>query len=263
MLFRHAIEMLARNRKFWRRFPSRYGRRPILVSPDAALRWLRPGEAAFEGFLLDLADTVRRGMIVWDLGANVGAFAIAAAHRSGAKLIAIEPDPFLADLLQRSCAANPDLDIELVSMAVADKEGEAELAVSGRGRACNALTAGHLPHDHGVSRGHIRVPTTTLDALLDRFPAPDLLKIDIEGAEALALDGASRLLTDIRPIICIEVRRETKDEVEQRLAACGYRCEGGENLIAIPTLDQPPEYRLMPPARQRAVNDGRLAVAPS
>lgn len=234
MVLRHAVELLARNRKFWRRLPARYGRRRILVSPDAALRWLKPGERAFERFLLDLADSVAPGMIVWDLGANVGAFAIPAAHRSGAKVVAIEPDPFLLSLLDETRKANPDLDVEIVAAAVSDAKGDAELAVSGRGRACNALTAGHLPQDHGESRGHITVPTTTLDDLLAIYPAPDLLKIDIEGAEVLALGGATRMLNDVKPKICIEVRKETRQEVERILEAAGYRFEGGENLMAEP-----------------------------
>jgi FkbM family methyltransferase len=237
MLFRHALELIARNRKYWRRFPARYGRRRILVSPDAALRWLRPGEAAFERFLLDLADTLEPGMVVWDLGANVGVFAVSAAHRTGAKVVAIEPDPFLSNLLTRTCRANPDLDIDLVEAAVSDSKGMADLAVAGRGRACNALSAGHLPQDHGISRGHIMVPTTTLDDLLEAYPAPALLKIDIEGAELLALAGATRLLASVRPKICIEVRQETRAQAERILTANGYRFEGDENVMAVPIPD--------------------------
>ncbi len=250
MLLRHAVELLARNRKFWRRLPARYGRRRILVSPDAALRWLQPGERAFERFLLDLADSLAPGMIVWDLGANVGAFAVPAAHRTGAKVVAIEPDPFLLGLLEQTCSANPDLDIEIVPAAVSDAKGDAELAVAGRGRACNALSAGHLPQDHGTSRGHITVPTTTLDDLLALHPPPDLLKIDIEGAELLALAGAERMLNVARPKICIEVRDETRREVERRLEAAGYRFEGDENLIAEPIAERAAGRG--PPGKRRA-----------
>lgn len=237
MFLRRAVELFARDRKYWRRFPARYGRRKILVSPDAALRWLRPGEGAFERFLLELADSIAPGAVVWDLGANVGVFAVAAAHRTGAKVVAIEPDPFLSDLLVQTCEANLDLDIEIVTAAASNAKGTAELALAGRGRACNALTAGHLPQDHGNSRGHIVVPTTTLDDLLLLHPPPDFLKIDIEGAEALALAGAARVLNLVRPRICIEVRKETRGEVEQVLMANGYRFEGDENLIALPLPD--------------------------
>ena len=47
--------------------------------------------------------------------------------------------------------------------------------------------------------------SVTGDFLLDHWPAPDFVKMDVEGAELLALQGAGRLLEEVRPTFYIEV----------------------------------------------------------
>ena len=66
------------------------------------------------------------------------------------------------------------------------------------------------------------VPMFTLDRLLDYFPAPDIIKIDVEGAEVEVLQGGSRMIEDIRPIIICEVARSTRDVITSILHAAGY-----------------------------------------
>jgi hypothetical protein len=64
--------------------------------------------------------------------------------------------------------------------------------------------------------------TVSLDWLLERFPAPTVLKIDIEGAEALALRGARRLLAEARPRMLLEVYEDNAEEVGALLREHGY-----------------------------------------
>jgi len=65
--------------------------------------------------------------------------------------------------------------------------------------------------------------TVTLDWLLGWFPAPAVMKIDIEGAEAWALRGAQRVLGEARPRLLLEVYEENADEVGDLLRDYGYR----------------------------------------
>jgi FkbM family methyltransferase len=237
MFARRVAELLFRNVWYKRRLPKSFGSRPIYVSPDAALRWLARSSYAFEKALLDLADTVQPGEVVWDIGASVGGFAIPAATRASFTL-AVEADPFLASLLSRTVRQNPDLDVHVLCAAVSDRFGRDRFAISGRGRNASGLTAGRLSTMHGRSRQTISVPTTTLDALLSSLPAPDLLKIDIEGAELLALQGATHILNVIRPRLYIEARPPIRVEVEAFLARAGYDCapRGDHDLLALPRM---------------------------
>src|SRR5258708_2301644 len=102
---RRLLEMVGRGRAFRRRLPRQFGRRPIWVTPDSRLRYLRPGSAGFDLELLGYIERyVNEGDVVWDIGANLGEFTIGAAHRVGSSgsVLAIEPDCTLAALLLRS-----------------------------------------------------------------------------------------------------------------------------------------------------------------
>jgi FkbM family methyltransferase len=229
MKLRTLVERLARNRSFARRFPSEFGRRPIQVSPDAALRWLKPDASAFETALLAIArHFIKPGMVTWDIGANVGVFTVAAGHLSGAPVLAIEADPFLAGLLRRTSARNPDLHIDILCVAVGDRDGVARFRVAGRGRASSGIEGGELSTQHGETRQILNVPMLTLDRLLDDFPAPQFVKVDVEGAELLLLAGAETLLRDVRPTLLIEVTDKTRAQAARVFETAGYRLLDGD-----------------------------------
>jgi hypothetical protein len=75
----------------------------------------------------------------------------------------------------------------------------------------------------GGVRESVQVPAFSLDDLLGISPRPKFLKIDVEGAEAMVLSGASRLLNDIRPIIHIEVGKDNSDQVTNQLHVASYQ----------------------------------------
>lgn len=193
------------------------------MAPESQLKHLLPGRAGFDAGLLDWASKyVERGDTVWDIGANCGVFAMAAAGR-GANVLAVEPDPFLTNGLVRARAANPALSITVVAAAVSDSEGLATLQIAAGGRAANSLAgfAGtYTPF--GEVAGEVTVPTVTLDSLL-ATGTPKLVKIDVEGAEAAVLKGARRLLSKVRPVLIVEVGLETADEVGDLFRANAYR----------------------------------------
>jgi hypothetical protein len=83
-------------------------------------------------------------------------------------------------------------------------------------------------------REEITVPTLRLDTLLRHFPPPDLIKIDVEGAEALVLRGCEQVLEDSRPILVVEVHEANRDEITARLSAADYVLYDAEGDLARP-----------------------------
>src|ERR1039458_10790336 len=101
---RRLAERLSRGVVLRRRLPRDFQRLPLFVTPEAGLRhWA--GLAGVDRHLLDMArELVKPGAVVWDVGANVGLFAFSAAAITGPSglVVAIEPDVWLAHLMDRS-----------------------------------------------------------------------------------------------------------------------------------------------------------------
>ena len=225
-MLRSLLERISREKFLKRRLPLRFGRTPLYVSPDAQLKYLNLGERAFDSELLSIvSEHIHEDSIVWDIGANVGVLAFAAASiaRKGT-VLAIEADIWLAQLISKSARLreNRALHIRVLPCAVSDRNGIAAFLVASRGRASNALEITGARSQSGGIREKTVVPTLTLDTLLEFFSAPTFVKIDIEGAEAIALRGAGRLLSDARPVFYIEVGAGTNEAVTSILSSAGY-----------------------------------------
>jgi len=177
-----------------RRLPKEFGSVPLFVSPDSTLGYWRRDISKVDPFLLSMVrELVRPNMTVWDIGANVGLFSFAAASL-GARVLAVEADPWLASVLHRSATLNR-LPVTVLPAAVSDRHGFSRLHLSEEGRASNSMLG------DGIAQ---TVVTITLDSLLDDFGPPQLLKIDVEGMEYVVLQGAERVLRS-RPLIFCEV----------------------------------------------------------
>jgi FkbM family methyltransferase len=159
-------------------------------------------------------------MTVWDVGANVGLFAFTAAGL-GAEVVAVEADIWLARNL-RVAAQQPSIKVEVVPAAIAASVGLEEFVVAASNRATNYLSTASGSTMTGGVRERQLVPTLTLDSLLDHFSVPEVIKIDIEGAELMALEGGRRVL-QYRPTILLEVAGQNREGIHRILAPLGYR----------------------------------------
>ena len=226
-LIRRLLEVICRNRSFKRRLPLEFGRTPLYVSPDAQLKYLTPRRMAFDEGLLRLAfEQVTLGTVVWDIGASIGVFSVCAAVRAGESgyVLAVEPDEWSANLLRKSASLpqNRNLRIAVLTGAAWNARGTQILTIAARGRASNALEAAGGRNQMGGARERVSVQATTLDSLLAEYPQPDLVKIDVEGAERQVLEGASRVLTEVRPRIYIEVGAALAEGITALLHAHNY-----------------------------------------
>ncbi|HWT01934.1 MAG TPA: FkbM family methyltransferase [Pyrinomonadaceae bacterium] len=218
-MLRTIAERISRGVTLKRKLPEEFGGLTLYVTPDSSLKYWQRDIGKVDPWLLGMAkELARPGSVVWDIGANVGLFAFACAGL-GSSVLAVEPDEKLSALLRQSAVIN-HLPVVVHSVAVSDRAGTAAFHVAARGRASNHLGAA-VSSQTGGTRETRTVETATLDSLLDSHPAPDVLKIDVEGAEAEVLRGASKVLA-LRPRILIEVAESRADEVTRILRAYRY-----------------------------------------
>lgn len=144
---------------------------------------------------------VKPGMVVADVGANIGYFSLLCARLAGpeGKVVAVEPGPQHCALLRFSAAANGFENVEIHQLAVAEKEG---FYIYHGGSSGLTLTEVFGPES--LTRSRLPVRSTTLDEVLKNEERVDVLRMDIEGAEYRALLGSVQTLRKHRPVLVIE-----------------------------------------------------------
>lgn len=156
-----------------------------------------------------LAGYLRPGMCFVDVGANIGLYSLVAARLVGAGglVVAIEPSPRERAALEANLAANELTAVRVRPEAVGDTPGKATLHVADVAHGGqNTLGSTIYPGTEVV--GVVEVDVVTLDDVVagERLDAVDVVKIDVEGAEALVCAGAGGLLADGRPLVLLELQ---------------------------------------------------------
>ena len=164
------------------------------------LRLYRFGFCAAEARVC--GELLRPGDVFVDGGANIGLFALACARIVGSegRVLACEPSPGTIELLRKNTRANrlPAMNLHQVALGADDGTARFTMFEAGSGLASFApeIEGGHT----------IDVAVTTLDRLTAGFgDRVALVKLDIEGAEAKALQGASELIARSAPLFVLEV----------------------------------------------------------
>lgn len=139
---------------------------------------------------------LRPGDCVFDVGAHKGLFGMCAHRVIGelGRIFCFEPNPESFKTLTRTVAVNRASSIQCVQRAVARTPGRAKFYLTGSGST--------LISDHEDAK-HIDIDVSTLDEQISQLGhAPDVLKIDVEGAELSTLMGGSRTLSSCRAVLC-------------------------------------------------------------
>jgi FkbM family methyltransferase len=212
----------------------------LYVSPDAQLKYLRVGCAAFDRDLVEVAELlIRPEDCVWDIGANVGVFTFAAAAvATRGSVVSVEADIWLAGLLRKSALldSNKERNIRVLPCAVAEANGIAAFNIAVEGRASNVLAKSSRATEVGVRETQY-VPVLTMDTLLATQPRPNFIKMDVEGAEWLALQGAENIISEVRPIFYMEISAVSLSAVLNMFDRYGYDvfdCNGGPTDTFVP-----------------------------
>ncbi len=243
-MIRKLLEHVSRERVLRRTLPPPFAGTPIYVTPDSALSYWRRDLSGLGRELFDFAEhVVRPGQEVWDVGANVGLFSVAAAESTGnhGRVTAFEPDLFLVSLLRRTARRSyaGERRLEVLPVAVGRELDLLEFHIANRGRSSSHLDLVSGNSQSGGTRERLPVPTLTLDWLLQRRTAPDVVKIDVEGAEVEVLSGASELLRSARPVLLCEVGERKAGPIGELLASADYRLFDWERRSSQPVRDAP------------------------
>jgi FkbM family methyltransferase len=208
------------------RFIPRKAVLPILQGPLRGKRWIAGSSdhgcwlGSYEAKKQHaFSDAIHTGDIIWDIGAHVGFYTLLAAVRAGpqGKVVAFEPFPANIDYLRRHLRLNKLDNVKVIEAAVSDSQ-RTMLFKTGA-----STTQGQISEE-----GEFEVRTVRLDDLLANrtVPAPNVIKIDIEGAEACALRGAQNTIATYRPLIFLATHgSEIRRDCRQLLASFGYHLE--------------------------------------
>jgi FkbM family methyltransferase len=165
---------------------------------------------------------LKPGMTFFDIGANVGFFSVIAARLvgPGGRVVAFEPLPSNARALAHNALLNGLRNVAVRQEALAATDGEATFLLSTEPTWGKLSGAGKPPDQQD---GETTVAVRRLDGVIerDRLSAPDVMKIDVEGAEVDLLAGAERTLRERRPVILMELHGTNRD-IAARLATLNY-----------------------------------------
>lgn len=140
-----------------------------------------------------------------DVGANTGIYSIKAAqhYRSfgGGLVLALEPFPDVLATLYHSVQANGFANVRLRNVCAGAVTGNASFWLNGK----TPHTFSLLQHDKKASSFSVMV--VAIDDLLqwEGISRLDYVKIDVEGAESVVLQGARKSIERFRPIIQAEI----------------------------------------------------------
>jgi len=159
-----------------------------------------------------LKQIVKPGMRVVDIGANIGYYTLLMAPLTGPKgeITAFEPDPDNYRLLTKNIKCNRIGNITAVKKAVSNRSGSARLFLN-RGH-----RGDHRIFDNKGQRPSLGIETTSIDDYL-AGKRVDLIKMDIQGAELLALQGMRKTIRQNPGVIIIT---EFSPYLLERCGAC-------------------------------------------
>jgi FkbM family methyltransferase len=145
---------------------------------------------------------------ILDIGANVGYYSLLAARNSRAKVYSFEPISSTFEKLERNKRLNKFANINPFRYVVSDKLGMVKIYLGDQlNRGMSSMIKGELLSDEFEE-----VEAIVLDEFCQRHSIDkvDLVKIDVEGSEMLVLGGMNKILDVSRPLIMIEVDKETQ-----------------------------------------------------
>jgi FkbM family methyltransferase len=143
---------------------------------------------------LIFTNTIKKGSVVYDIGAHAGFYTLLASELTGpnGKVISFEPSSKNIGYLREHLKLNRCSNVQVIEKIVIDKSGTVFFD-----EGANSY------YGHVSPEGLTEVTTTSLDDIVSKgdIPPPDYIKIDVEGAEMSVLSGAKKMLRDFSPVV--------------------------------------------------------------
>lgn len=180
--------------------------------------------------------------VFWDIGGNIGYYSwLTLSQCEGADVVIFEADQTNYDLISQTISRNNLASrARAIHAAVSDQDGTVQFLVDPVSGATGAIVAqeqtgfgSSLHAAYGLSQT-LSVKSLALDTLAQQgYAAPDLMKIDVEGAERLVINGARALLRQSKPVIIMET---TDNDLLQDLREMGYHIVplDSSNVLCVP-----------------------------
>jgi FkbM family methyltransferase len=174
-----------------------------------------------------LADLVQPGMVAYDVGANIGYISLLLARRVSktGQVFAFEALPANLERLRMNLALNDAEEIvTIIPAAVVETERPVRFLVGpsgGMGKASGSAGRRDVAYS-----AEIEVEGLSLDGFIfeRNHPAPQVVKMDIEGGEVLALPGMTHTLEQSRPLLLLELHGPEAAQIAwETLTLRGYR----------------------------------------
>lgn len=180
-----------------------------------------------------IAVNAHPGDVFYDVGANLGFFSVLVGRLVGTSgtVYAFEPVPANASMVERNARENGLSNIKVLRIALCREDGRGELLLAHHDGGAVLKSTGTPPPD---LTGSVMVETASLDTLVDRqhLKPPNIIKIDVEGAEMDVLLGMESILRRWHPKIILELDDETATGCENKVSSCrsflhdlGYQTE--------------------------------------
>jgi len=193
------------------------------------------------------------GMMVFDIGANVGSHTlpIAKSVEESGRVYAFEPVPWALEKLKRNLTLNHFSNVSIQPIALSDYIDEnAEFSL----RASFKTTSEKPVNDDGslndnwwsaCERVKVRVETLDNFVVREKIANLDVIKLDVDGFEVKVLKGGHQTLQNLKPIILMELapswlkaKGDSVDELLSYLINCGYSFYDEVTFLKIPNIEE-------------------------
>ncbi len=184
-----------------------------------------------------LQHALRHDSVLLDVGANVGAIAITAAHQwcPGGRVVGIEASPAVFRYLEGNLNANPVRGMTVLHRAVSNRTGE---MLSFYDAPDEKFGMGSLANRFGGEETKVR--TITLDDAMESLGIKhvDVIKVDVEGFELQVFEGGMRLLRQKpAPLIVFEFNDWAEGRADGSLAGSAQRFLRAEGYSTLPIAE--------------------------
>jgi FkbM family methyltransferase len=169
---------------------------------------------------LEWVDSITEGAVLWDVGANIGLYAIYAAKARNCRVYAFEPSVFNLELLARNIFLNKlQTQVAIIPVALTDRLGVNPFRMTTTAWGGALSTFGqNFDQDGAPLKDIFEYQTLGLsmsDAVgLLHIPQPDYIKIDVDGIEHFILRGGSNILAKVKGVL-IEINDAFRDQAEE------------------------------------------------
>lgn len=186
-------------------------------------------------FAKAIAQRVKPGDVCYDIGGYRGYMAGVLALAGASRVVVFEPLPENIAALQRVAQLNPGLPLQIEQVAVGSNDGQAQFKIMpdhSMGKLAGSPFQSDMPAVRVISVKLRRLDTLVFE---NGFAPPNLVKIDVEGAEIYVLNGAARTLREFRPRVFVEAHSTVlADRCGIKLGELGYHIQQLEPRVLRP-----------------------------